>query len=199
MVRREISVVFIVAASVLVFMHFGAERIDCAVYKHVDAAGRVHFSNVPVQSRYTFYCTEESDTSPGTASIDTLVQHYARRYALNPHLVKAVVRAESNFDPACVSSAGARGLMQIMPDTAAEMKIYDLFDPSQNIAAGSRYLSQMLERFSGNTDLALAAYNAGPTVVENYGGIPPYAETHMYLEKVNKFFNQYRRISEERE
>ncbi|MFO7830699.1 MAG: transglycosylase SLT domain-containing protein [Desulfuromonadaceae bacterium] len=176
----------------------GAEGADCAVYKHVDAEGRVHFSNVPVQSGFTFYCTEASDSSLETASINTLVAHYARKHRLDPDLVKAVMRAESNFDPGCVSSAGARGLMQVMPATAAEIEIYDLFDPSQNIAAGSRYLRQMFERFSGNLDLALAAYNAGPAVVERYSGVPPYAETRMYLKNVKKYFNQYRRISEER-
>jgi len=197
-VRREISVVLGVAAMVAVFVHLGAEPADCAVYKHIDAKGRVHFSNVPVQSRFTFYCNEASDNSLETASIDNLVNHYARKHALDPDLVKAVVKAESNFDPACVSSAGARGLMQVMPTTAAEMEIYDLFDPSQNIAAGSRYLRQMFERFSGNLDLALAAYNAGPTAVDNYGGVPPYAETRMYLKNVKRYFNQYRRTSEER-
>ncbi|MCA1797616.1 MAG: lytic transglycosylase domain-containing protein [Geobacteraceae bacterium] len=159
----------------------------------------MNFSNVPVQSGFTFYCAEESDTSIETASIDTLVQHYARKHALDPNLVKAVVKAESNFDPACVSSAGARGLMQVMPATAAEMGIYDLFDASQNIAAGSRYLRQMFARFSGNLDLALAAYNAGPTVVDRYGGVPPYAETQMYLKNVKKYLSQYRRTAEERE
>jgi soluble lytic murein transglycosylase len=88
--------------------------------------------------------------------------------------------------------------MQVMPATAAEMEIYDLFDPSQNIAAGSRYLRQMFERFSGNLDLALAAYNAGPSSVEKYGGVPPYAETHMYLRNVKKYLNQYRSNSRER-
>lgn len=88
--------------------------------------------------------------------------------------------------------------MQVMPATAAEMEIYDLFDPSQNIAAGSRYLSQMYKRFSGNLDLTLAAYNAGPTTVDEYGGVPPYAETQKYLERVKKYFNQYRNMAEER-
>lgn len=197
-VRRYISVGLFVTVAVSGFVHAGAERTDCAVYKHIDAGGRMHFTNVPVQSRFTFYCTEASDSSLETASIDTLVRHYARKHALDPDLVKAIVKAESNFDPTCVSSAGARGLMQVMPATAAEMEIYDLFDPSQNIAAGSRYLRRMFERFSGNLDLALAAYNAGPTVVDRYGGVPPYAETHMYLENVKKYLNEYRRIPEER-
>lgn len=198
MLQQKISAGFLVALMISVLMHIGADKSESAVYKHVDKQGRIHFSNVPVQNRFTFYCAEESDSSLETASIDTLVRHYARKHALDPDLVKAVVKAESNFDPACVSSAGARGLMQVMPTTAAEMEIYDLFDPSQNIAAGSRYLRQMFERFSGNLDLALAAYNAGPSTVENYGGVPPYAETHIYLKNVKKYFRQYRSISEER-
>ena len=82
--------------------------------------------------------------------------------------------------------------MQVLPTTAAEMDIYDLFDPAQNIAAGSRYLQQMLKRFNGDLDLALAAYNAGPSVVERYAGIPPYAETRAYVKNVRIYFDQYR-------
>lgn len=185
-------------AVLFILMCTGVKSGSCAVYKWIDAAGRVHFSNVPVQSGFTFYCAEPSDANFESSSIDTLVEHYAKKHALDPNLVKAVMKAESNFDPDCISSAGARGLMQVMPATAAEMEIYDLFDPSQNIAAGSRYLSQMYKRFSGNLDLTLAAYNAGPTTVDEYGGVPPYAETQKYLERVKKYFNQYRNMAEER-
>lgn len=199
MVYKYILKFCFTVALVSVWIHMERCQAISAVYKYVDAAGRVHFSNVPVHGRYTFFCAEDSDSSLETASVNSLVQHYARKYALDPDLVKAVVKAESNFDPACVSTAGARGLMQVMPATAAEMQIYDLSDPSQNIAAGSRYLRRMFKRFSGDMDLALAAYNAGPSVVEYYGGVPPYKETRMYLKNVKKYFNEYRRLTEERQ
>jgi soluble lytic murein transglycosylase len=185
-----------ITAFLLMFLH--AVLATGAVYRYVDENGKIHFSNVPVESRFAFYSSEPSDTALETASVHDLVEHYARKYSLDPALVKAVVKAESNFNPRSVSSAGARGLMQVMPATALEMEIYDLYDPSQNIAAGSLYLRRMFERFDGDLDLALAAYNAGPSSVEKYGGVPPYAETRVYLENVKKYFNQYRTAAQER-
>ncbi|MDY0211397.1 MAG: lytic transglycosylase domain-containing protein [Desulfuromonadaceae bacterium] len=170
----------------------GVENASAAVYKYVDKNGRVHFSNVPVESRFMFYCSEGDDSVVAGRSVHDLIQHYSQRHKLDPALVKAVVKAESNFDSGCVSKAGAQGLMQVLPTTAAEMDIYDLFDPAQNIAAGSRYLQKMLKRFNGDLDLALAAYNAGPSVVERYAGIPPYAETRAYVKNVKLYFDQYR-------
>ncbi|MDD2558223.1 MAG: transglycosylase SLT domain-containing protein [Desulfuromonadaceae bacterium] len=176
----------------LYFLCAGAGDVAAAVYKYVDESGRMHFSNVPVESRFIFHCSETVDTSLAGRSVHDLIQYYSHRHKLDPALVKAVVKAESNFDSSCVSKAGARGLMQVLPTTAAEMDIYDLFDPAQNIAAGSRYLQQMLKRFNGDLDLALAAYNAGPSVVERYAGIPPYAETRAYVKNVRIYFDQYR-------
>ncbi len=152
----------------------------------------MHFSNVPVESRFIFLYSESADSAVTGKSVHDLIQHYSHRYKLDPSLVKAVVRVESNFDSRCVSKAGACGLMQVLPTTAAEMDIYDLFDPAQNIAAGSRYLQQMLKRFAGDLDLALAAYNAGPSVVERYAGIPPYTETQAYVKNVKFYFDRYR-------
>ncbi|MGC9518565.1 MAG: transglycosylase SLT domain-containing protein [Desulfuromonadaceae bacterium] len=189
---------YLVSITAFILMCLHALLATGAVYRYVDEGGKVHFSNVPVESRFTFYASEPSDTVLENASVHELVEHYARKYSLDPALVKAVVKAESNFNPRSVSSAGARGLMQVMPATALEMEIYDLYDPSQNIAAGSLYLRRMFERFDGDLDLALAAYNAGPAIVEKYGGVPPYAETRTYLENVKKYFNQYRTVTQER-
>lgn len=111
----------------------------------------------------------------------------ARTAEIHPWLLVAVVRAESNFDPMAVSRAGAAGLTQLMPATAADRGVADVFDPAQNLKAGAGYLRAMLDRFDSLT-LALAAYNAGPTTVDRYEGIPPYRETRNYVRKVTKWF-----------
>ena len=111
----------------------------------------------------------------------------ARKAKINPWLLVAVVRAESNFDPMAVSRAGAAGLTQLMPGTAADRNVVDVFDPSQNLEAGAGYLRAMLDRF-GSLTLALAAYNAGPTTVVQYDGVPPYRETRNYVRKITNWF-----------
>ncbi len=116
------------------------------------------------------------------AAFDRLIDQAAARHQVDPALVRAVVQAESDFDPACVSQAGAMGLMQLMPETAGDLGVSDPFDPAQNIDAGTRYLSMMLQRFGGDESRALAAYNWGPSNVESGGRYP--AETRNYLRKV---------------
>jgi hypothetical protein len=111
----------------------------------------------------------------------------ARKAKINPWLLVAVVRAESNFDPMAVSRAGAAGLTQLMPGTAEDLNVVDVFDPRQNLEAGAGYLRTMLDRF-GSLTLALAAYNAGPSTVEQYDGVPPYRETRTYVRKVTTWF-----------
>lgn len=120
----------------------------------------------------------------GGAEMEALVERSARDYSLAPGLLRAVVRRESGFYPCAVSRAGAMGLMQLMPATAAAMGVTNPFDPAQNIAGGSRFLRQMLERYGGNLGLALGAYNAGPGRVDRIGGIPPIPETQEYVRRI---------------
>jgi soluble lytic murein transglycosylase-like protein len=127
---------------------------------------------------------EEASRDSQRQLLDRLARTVARRYELDEELVSAVVRAESGYDPAAVSRVGAVGLMQLMPATAAELEVDDPFDPEQNLDGGVRYLKWMLDRFEGEVDLALAAYNAGPAAVDRYGGIPPYPETQSYIRRV---------------
>jgi soluble lytic murein transglycosylase-like protein len=106
-------------------------------------------------------------------------------------LIRAIIAAESNFDPLAVSHRGARGLMQLMPDTAKSLGVTDIFDPGQNIDAGVRYLRLLLDRYAGDVRLALAAYNAGILRVRQYGGVPPYRATRLYIKKVLQYQNEF--------
>ncbi len=125
------------------------------------------------------------------ANFNDLITKYASKNNLDDSLVKAVIKAESGFDPKAVSKAGAQGLMQLMPDTAKSLGVKDSLNPEQNIIGGTKYLKSMMDKFNGNVQKALAAYNAGPGTVDRYGGIPPYNETQEYVTKVLKYQEQY--------
>ena len=116
--------------------------------------------------------------------LDDFVTAAARRHQIDPNLVKAIIYIESRFDPSAVSERGACGLMQLMPETAAEVGVRDYLNPQENIAGGIIYFKRMLDIFNGDMGLALAAYNAGPNAVRQYSGIPPYPETQLYVRKV---------------
>lgn len=121
---------------------------------------------------------------PFAPYIESLISKYATQNGLAPELVRAVIRQESDGNPRDVSHAGARGLMQLMPEEIHELGVTDPFDPEQNIAAGTRLLSGLLKQYKGDTPLALAAYNAGSGAVQKYGGIPPYKETQGYVKRI---------------
>ncbi|MGF1644615.1 MAG: lytic transglycosylase domain-containing protein [Thiotrichales bacterium] len=112
------------------------------------------------------------------------IERYASHYQLEPRLVRAVITAESCFNPKAVSPVGAQGLMQLMPGTAKDLGVNDPFDPQENIHGGVRYLRMMLDTFEQDIKLALAAYNAGPQAVKKYGGVPPFKETQTYVKKI---------------
>lgn len=123
------------------------------------------------------------------AVIDRLIDANAAAFQVDPALIEAIVQNESGFDAKATSSAGARGLMQLMPQTAASLGVSDSYDPAQNVRGGTRYLRGLLDRF-GDVELAVAAYNAGPSAVERYGGVPPYAQTQEYVRNVMARYRQ---------
>lgn len=183
------------------------------IYSYIDESGVVHFSNVPTEPQYrpvvrleprsgsaehtgqVYIPGYSGDWQPHPDSYDQLIKKAATRYLVDPHLVKAVIRCESNFDYLAVSRKGAVGLMQLMPSTATDMEVDDPFDPQDNINGGTRYLRKMLGLFKGNLRLALAAYNAGPSTVISIGGVPRWKETITYVQKVQYYYQVYQKDS----
>ncbi|NSW54876.1 MAG: lytic transglycosylase domain-containing protein [Armatimonadetes bacterium] len=129
--------------------------------------------------------THDRPSTAGPIQIEALIRQAAAKHGISEDLVREVIRAESDFNPRCVSRAGAMGLMQLMPENCREYGVSDPFDPAQNVDAGVRHLKDMIDQF-GRLDLALAAYNAGPGAVRKYGGIPPYSETRAYVAKIRE-------------
>jgi soluble lytic murein transglycosylase-like protein len=141
-----------------------------------------------ISTSEAFVSTSENFRAlPATIAYNDAIAEAADLYKLDPNLIRAIIRAESAFNPFAVSSAGALGLMQLMPEVAEELDVLDPFDPRQNIFGGARYLRWLLDRNNGNLDLAVASYNAGPGAVDRYHGVPPYRETRNYVKKVNLF------------
>lgn len=178
------------------------------VFTYKAPNGVQHFTNVPTTRKFksfspptqglTLLSLKQKRARPTPwaklrigQDMRDMISTTAYRFDLEPALMHAVVRAESGFNPRAVSRAGARGLMQLMPATAIEVGVRDVFHPQENLEGGASYLRGLLDRYSGDVHLALAAYNAGPGAVDSYGGVPPYAETQEYLRRVFRFRQEY--------
>jgi soluble lytic murein transglycosylase-like protein len=166
-----------------------------SIYSFVDERGSWHFSNVPTDPRYGLVSRSShisSHVPRNYAVFEEIISEAATRHGLDPDLIRAIIQIESGGIPDARSSKGAIGLMQLMPETSLNLAVSNPFDPKANIWGGTKYLSQLLERFRGNLVLTLAAYNAGPEKVEKYGGIPPYPETRRYVRNVLNQWQKYR-------
>ncbi|HYK74790.1 MAG TPA: lytic transglycosylase domain-containing protein [Pseudoneobacillus sp.] len=128
------------------------------------------------------------ESKMGNAEINKIIEEAAGEYNIPSKLIRSVIQQESNFNPNAVSGAGASGLMQLMPETAKGLGVQNIFDVRQNIFGGSKYLRQMLDRYDGDIQLALAAYNSGPGNVDRHGGIPPFRETQNYVKKITEHY-----------
>ncbi len=163
-----------------------------AVYVHVDAEGTPYFTDAPTKSHFRplpgFGLPPGANLEHGQYA--DLIDSIASEYGVDPGLVRAIIRAESNFDRRAVSRKGAQGLMQLMPGTAGRYAVSNAFDPAENIRGGVQYLRFLQDRFPGQLHLAIAAYNAGESAVARYNGIPPFAETRQYVARVFRYYDR---------
>jgi soluble lytic murein transglycosylase-like protein len=167
------------------------------IYKFVDKDGVIHFSNVPTtQGKWVLIIKEQRvqfNLGQNFEKYEPEIWKASQRYSVDYNLVRAIIKAESNFNPKAVSRAGAKGLMQLMPETASILQVNDSFHPEENIDGGVRYLRYLLNIYNDNLQLALAAYNAGEKAVFKYRGIPPYQETQTYVQRVLGYYQKYSR------
>ena len=163
------------------------------IYRYIDKDGTLHFTNLPTTHRYKLFKRGRGAIrkSSGPTRYDRLIREISQKHGMNPALVKAVIKAESDFNPRAVSKKGARGLMQLMPKTMEDLKVYDPFQPRDNIDGGVRHLKKLFKRFDNSLPLSLAAYNAGAKAVEKYDDVPPYQETQQYIKRVLRFSQRY--------
>jgi soluble lytic murein transglycosylase-like protein len=163
------------------------------IYRYKDKNGVWHFTDIKTDARYRLYMrTRETTPSSYIKEYKGIISQASRRFGVDQSLIKAVIKAESDFDHRAVSRKGAQGLMQLMPGTADLMEVDDPFDPEENIFGGTRYLSLLLKRFQDDKTLALAAYNAGPEAVVTHKGIPPFSETRTFVRRVLDYYRIYR-------
>jgi len=188
-------------AALLCLCVAGVARAD--IYSFVDDDGVTHYTNVPDDTRFVLFQKTGDDRVAMSVeragswkerahAFSSMIDLTAQRTAVQPALLRAVIAAESAFDPSAVSRAGAQGLMQLHPDTAKRYGVSNPFDPAANVDGGARYLHDLLRRFDNNLELALAAYNAGEAAVERHGRhIPPYAETQAYVPTVLRLYRRF--------
>lgn len=170
--------------------------VHADVFAFKDKNGVITFTNVPNHGGYRRVLRESNGqiakASLINTSYDDFIQTASGRYNVDAQLIRAVIKAESDFNSAARSQKGAMGLMQLMPGTARLHNVTDAYDPSENVDGGARHLRMLLDRYQGDIELSLAAYNAGSAAVEKHGGIPPFAETREYVRRVLRFYDSYR-------
>ena len=196
------TTIYLVAAAIWLLaagtLFFPAE-VPAEIYSYTDENGVLHFSNAPTSSRYRYAGPETARHASATYyfsrrmhDYDDIIREASRSHGVHFGLIKAMIHAESNFNPAAISRAGAMGLMQIMPANLNEFGVSDPFNPRDNVMGGTRYLKSLMTKYNSDLTLSLAAYNAGPGAVDKYKTIPPYPETEKYIEKVLRLYSQYK-------
>ncbi|HET6420326.1 MAG TPA: transglycosylase SLT domain-containing protein [Geobacteraceae bacterium] len=185
------------------FSIFDVHKAIADIYKFVDEEGVAHFTDAPTDRRFKIFMKDiKKDKKLRTTfklagcgrnpeEFEPIINSLSAEYGVDKSLIKAVIHAESGYNPNAVSPKGASGLMQLMPKTAKDLKVCNTFDPQENIRGGVRYLRFLLDTFRGDVSLALAAYNAGLSKVSKYGGIPPYEETQNYVSRVLNYQKSY--------
>jgi soluble lytic murein transglycosylase len=178
----------------------------CGIYGYIDESGIYHFTNIKPANNKKYKVVVPDTPKPSLAfysktintdQYDMIIKQHSYNHGVDPSLVKAVMKAESNFNPQAVSPKGAQGLMQLMPDTARNMSVYDPFDPDDNIRGGTKYLKLLDDTFQGNLELILAAYNAGPNRVKEHNmNVPPFEETRNFIKRVKHFYNKLKNTHE---
>jgi len=189
------KIVKILAVGIIII--FSASGAIADIYRYIDENGVMHFTNAPTSSSQDFklFLRERSKSLSSwyySEKYDDVITEASERFGVSFSLLKAIIKAESDFDPQAVSKKGAMGLMQIMPQNFKLLGLKDPFDPTQNIHAGARYFKQLYDRFDGKLALSLAAYNAGPTAVDRYKTIPPFEETEEYVKRVLRYYYNYK-------
>ena len=199
MMKSHIAALLICQACLLILTVTPA-RAD--IYRYEDDEGIVHFTDAPTDGRFKIFMRDlkkdrklrtklQLASSVNPAEYDQIIASCATKYGVNQCLIKAVIHAESGYNPNAVSRKGASGLMQLMPGTARSLKVSNSFDPKDNVEGGVKYLRFLLDTFRGDVPLAVAAYNAGLNKVAKYGGIPPYNETRTYVNRVLSYMQSY--------
>ncbi len=181
----------IILLSVIVLCLTGAVPARTDIYSYVDGNNVIHFTNVPTNRKYKLIFREYGSfdrTRIPQVKLQDKVERVAGKYGVDPLLIMAMIKVESDFMPHAISSAGAVGLMQLLPSTFKEMNMPDIYTPRDNIEAGVKYFKYLYTMFKGDYIKAIAAYNAGEKAVIKYNGIPPYPETQWYVAKVLKTF-----------
>jgi soluble lytic murein transglycosylase len=193
----KFSKIFVLSAIIIILALVSSAHAD--IYMYIDANGVMHFTNAPTsnQHEYKVYLKERISVSTrfqATDKYDKLISNASKEFNVDSRLLKAMIKAESDFDPRAISTKGAMGLMQIMPENFKMLNIENPFDPWQNIRAGAQYFKKLYKRFNGKLALSLAAYNAGPTAVDRYKNIPPYQETEEYVRRVLRYYRTFKQL-----
>ena len=197
---------YLVALFLFFCLLFGAVLSYAGIYRYEDERGVIHFTNCPRDSKFKLYIKESKEDGEDLDSslvlyatdsnrYDRLISEFCEKYQVDFALIKAMIRAESGFNPYAVSRKGAKGLMQLMPQTALRMNVLNIHNPKENIEGGVRYFRYLLSLFNNDLRLSLAAYNAGENLVSELRSIPPYRETVDYVRKVLTYYQSYKSYS----